>query len=234
MNGFRIRPARATEAETLANTHYALYQRRYFDPNARGPNGEAYGGRYGVQYPQLRPDAQGKGGEEKALFEGYWSGFFDKPKNLCLVAETNEGQMLGFIKGSTGAPPSDVFSAMATRGGQSPRELGSIYIMPQAQRKGVGLGLTAAFAANLAEAGADSMVTRCWAGNDSPQFFQRLGGQMLGDCPIGVEYACYATGQRRVQPFTIDGVMLEWQGERFDQLKQRGQKIMANRNGLGG
>ncbi len=211
-----IRAACAADAAMLADLHSRAYAHRFFDPAARGPDGNLYGAPLAREFPVLAR------GQNRAWFEYYWQGFaasLDDPdprrRTYCYIAERQRAETGGptaFVKGD-GAPVSadpDFASLFNRAAGVPPAlcgELGSVYCDPAQKYRGAGRALVAVFAACVQRLGYQGMVTRAYDKNDSPAFFEKLGARLMGPCAIANDYLA---DDGTVATLDIPGVWLYW------------------------
>ncbi|MBB4826153.1 L-amino acid N-acyltransferase YncA [Sporosarcina luteola] len=100
--------------------------------------------------------------------------------NPLYVAENADDQIVGFATG--GKERSGNYAGYAG-------ELYAIYLLKEAQGKGLGALLTAAIAKELGQMGIPSMLVWVLDENPSKAFYERLGGQVVDETtvPIGGE-----------------------------------------------
>ncbi len=92
------------------------------------------------------------------------------------VAET-EGQVVGWAVGGPNREPEADYAG----------ELYAIYLLPDHQRRGVGLELTVAIARWLVEQAMGSMILWVLAENhQARRFYERLGGQYCGERQVKI------------------------------------------------
>lgn len=90
----------------------------------------------------------------------------------CTFVAEIEGELVGFAAGITLAEPKLEFDA----------ELTALYILPSAQRAGIGRRLLEQVAATLAAAGAPGMLVWVLAQNRKARdFYEHLGAQLLAE-----------------------------------------------------
>jgi L-amino acid N-acyltransferase YncA len=148
---FNIRPAKNTDLDSIARVHVDCQR-------------STYKGIYNDMYLEsLSYEKQ----EEK-----WRKRIFNNPDTdeFMYVAETEEGQVVGFASGG-----------LNHDGGAYQGELYTIYILQEFQSKGIGRQLVGAVAENLRQKGISSMIV--WAAEDNPckAFYERLGGKRCGE-----------------------------------------------------
>ena len=96
------------------------------------------------------------------------------PPSLTLVASDDNGRIVGFLSGGR------------ERTGQLERdgEICALYLLPEAQRQGVGTQLVQRFARVMQAQGLASMAVWVLARNPSRKFYESLGGQLIGEQEI--------------------------------------------------
>lgn len=199
-----IRAACAADEEALALLAYKTYFRRYFDRQAKGPDGAELA-KLSDDFPELEK------GQNLQSFQDYWAEFIPNMGNpdpyersYCFVAVEEETQeIIGFIKGD-GAAYADKTC-----------ELGSVYILIGRQRGDLGTELVQTYAAAMQNLGYEQMVTRCWEKNDSPRFFNKLGAAFAERCDIPIGY--YDAAGKAANT-VIPGILLAWNADSFRKL----------------
>ena len=124
---------------------------------------------------------------------GTWARLLDRTTAVVFVAARSDG-VLGFS--NTG--PFRVTEGQAQdegpgqRLGEGEGELNALYLLPTAQRQGIGRQLFDAGANALRVAGFTAM--RCWVlhGNPAIAFYERLGGERVASKTFSVEGATVA------------------------------------------
>ena len=124
---------------------------------------------------------------------GTWARLLDRTTAVVFVAARSDG-VLGFS--NTG--PFRVTEGQAQdegpgqRQGEGEGELNALYLLPTAQRQGIGRQLFDAGANALRVAGFTAM--RCWVlhGNPAIAFYERLGGERVASKTFSVEGATVA------------------------------------------
>ena len=106
-----------------------------------------------------------------------WQGHLARPGNATLVAESELHGVVGFANGGP------------ERTGHSSRffsEVYVLYLLRAYQRQGIGRDLMMAFAAEIMKIGLRSMLVWVLAENPSRAFYEALGGELVGEKPVGV------------------------------------------------
>ncbi len=118
---------------------------------------------------------------------GMWARLLDGAAAVVFVAVRADA-VLGFA--NTG--PFRVGDGDAQDEGQGEGELNALYLLPTAQKQGIGRSLFNAGANALREAGFNSM--RCWVlhGNPAIAFYERMGGERVASKNFSVEGATVA------------------------------------------
>ena len=139
---FEIREARADDLPALAALHVATFK-------------EAHGHRGAPTY-ELR--------------EAQWRAAFEREVNwFCYVAETPDGQLVGFAKGTLHDGGVPGFEG----------ELNKIYVLRARHRSGVGRALVEQVGRRFLAEGVGSMLLFGDARNPSNGFYERLGAERL-------------------------------------------------------
>lgn len=117
---------------------------------------------------------------------------------LWLVAEDGAGQVLGFAFGGPEREGAAGYSA----------EVYAIYLLPEAQRQGLGGALLRALARGLAARGHASILV--WVLRDNPacRFYEAMGGTLISESSISVgqqTLASRAYGWRPIQNVLAQG-----------------------------
>ncbi|WP_243458199.1 GNAT family N-acetyltransferase [Sporosarcina sp. Te-1] len=97
--------------------------------------------------------------------------------NPLYIAENADGQIVGFATGGK-----ERSGNIAGYDG----ELYAIYMLKEAQGKGLGALLTAAIAKELEQMGLTSMLVWVLDENPSKSFYERLGGQVIDETTISI------------------------------------------------
>lgn len=111
---------------------------------------------------------------------------------LWLVAEDGAGQVLGFAFGGPEREGSAGYSA----------EVYAIYLLPGAQRQGLGRALLRALARGLAARGHVSILVWVLSDNPACHFYEAMGGTLISESTISVgqqTLASRAYGWRPIQ-----------------------------------
>ena len=140
---FRLRDAQPDDLSALAALHVATFK-------------EAHGG--GLRAPSYQ------------LREAQWRAAFERETDwFCYVAETPDGRLVGFAKGTLhdGGVP----------GFQG--ELDKIYVLREWHRRGIGRALVDHVARRFLSQGITSMLLFGDARNPSNGFYERLGAERL-------------------------------------------------------
>lgn len=146
----KIRPAESRDAAGIARVHVESWQTSY-----SGIVPQSYLDKLSVE---RRTE-----GWRQILAEGAES-------SINFVAETNEGEIIGFVGGGNEREAIPGYDG----------ELYAIYLLKDAQGKGVGRKLFKALVQALVERGYNGMTL--WVFRDNPtarQFYERLGGQLI-------------------------------------------------------
>ncbi len=139
---FRIREARPDDVAPLAALHVATFK-------------EAHG-RFGAPSLELR--------------ETQWHNAFERETDwFCYVAETPDGHLVGFAKGTLHDGGIPGFQA----------ELNKIYVLRQRHRQGIGRALVENVARRFLTQGVSSMLLFGDARSSSNGFYERLGAERL-------------------------------------------------------
>jgi len=100
-----------------------------------------------------------------------WGDWFSSDSaDILLVAGTNSGEIVGYGLGRAGASNIPRYDG----------ELVSLHVRQSRQRQGVGRRLVAAVAQELLRRGCSSLMLWVLAQNPACGFYERLGGQLLG------------------------------------------------------
>ena len=86
------------------------------------------------------------------------------------VAENATGEIVGFVDGGLLRSDSIIYAG----------EIYALYILEAYQRRGLGKSLVRAIALRLSELGLTSITIWVLAGNPAVNFYQTLGGQLIG------------------------------------------------------
>ena len=112
-----------------------------------------------------------------------WRDLLAEPAgDILLVAETGDGEIAGYAVGRPG--PVEVPALQAGTGlpeGAYDAELVSLHVRPALQKQGIGRALVRATAKALHERGCTSLALFVQAGNPACTFYERLGGQRVGE-----------------------------------------------------
>jgi GNAT superfamily N-acetyltransferase len=117
-----------------------------------------------------------------------------EPRSITLVGSDAGGRVAGFISGGrerTGRLGCD-------------GELYTVYLLPSAQRQGLGTLLVGRFVHELKEQGFTSMAVWVLALNPFRKFYEALGGEVIGDQQIergGESFTEIAYGWRDLNSF---------------------------------
>lgn len=107
------------------------------------------------------------------------------PENgaLWLLAEDSAGRVLGF---AFGGPERDVSSGYSA-------EVYAIYLLPAAQRHGLGAALLRALARGLAARGHESILI--WVLRDNPacRFYEAMGGVLIHESTVTIGHQTLAS-----------------------------------------
>lgn len=139
---FQVREARADDVPALAALHVATFK-------------EAHGHRGAPSY-ELR--------------ESQWRAAFERESNwFCYVAETRDGELVGFAKGTLHDGGVPGFEG----------ELNKIYVLRARHRSGIGRALVEHVARRFLARGINSMLLFGDARSPSNGFYERLGAERL-------------------------------------------------------
>jgi ribosomal protein S18 acetylase RimI-like enzyme len=149
----KIRPATADDAAALARIQVHSYR-------------TAYAGLMPADYlAHFRLEEQ----------EQDWRDLQAEPTgDILLVAETDDGEIAGYALGRPG--PVDELPA-----GACDAELLSLHVRRALHRQGIGRALVRAMARALHEQGCTSLALFVLVGNPACAFYERLGGQCVGE-----------------------------------------------------
>jgi ribosomal protein S18 acetylase RimI-like enzyme len=107
--------------------------------------------------------------EEQA--QDWYDWMMTKPRDLLYVAQAEGGEILGYALGRPGLteiPPYD-------------SELMALHVRQPFQRQGVGQNLMATMAEQFQEQGCAAMLLWVLAKNPARAFYEKLGGQLMGE-----------------------------------------------------
>jgi len=149
----KIRPATADDAAALARIQVHSYR-------------SAYAGLMPVDYlAHFSLEEQ----------EQDWRDLLAEPTgDILLVAETGDGEIAGYALGRPG--PVDELPA-----GAYDAELIALHVRRALHRQGIGRALVRAMARGLHEQGCTALALFVLAGNPACAFYERLGGQRVGE-----------------------------------------------------
>lgn len=109
--------------------------------------------------------------------EPRWRERLCSARSVAFVAETADCEIIGF---ATGGPREEKeFS-------EYDAELYTLYLLRGYQRNGLGGGLFTAVTNELHRSGRNSMLLWVLSSNSARQFYERLGGSLLGDQEIEI------------------------------------------------
>jgi ribosomal protein S18 acetylase RimI-like enzyme len=150
-----VRPASINDARAIAQVHVASWRSAY-----RG----------------ILPDSLLNGLSMEGR-EAMWRGLLDAPEpssSITLVGCDASNKVAGFISGGK------------ERTGQlgCDGEIYAIYLLDEAQRKGLGAQLVGQLARDLAVRGFSSMAVWVLALNPARRFYERLGAELIGQQEI--------------------------------------------------
>ena len=116
---------------------------------------------------------------------GTWARLLDGPTAVVFVAARSDA-VLGFA--NTGP----FRASEGSTDGQGEGELNALYLLPTAQKQGIGRSLFNAGANAVREAGFSAM--RCWVlhGNPAIAFYERMGGERVASKTFNVDGATVA------------------------------------------
>jgi L-amino acid N-acyltransferase YncA len=129
--------------------------------------------------------------------ERYWRSLLEKQDrtSLIYVAEDDDGEMIGFACGGPAREDNPTYKG----------EVFAIYILQEAQRRGIGRHLTTAIVQRLVQQGIESMLIWVLADNPARKFYEALGGQYLQEKQVeigGVKLREVAYGWTDIRPLT--------------------------------
>jgi ribosomal protein S18 acetylase RimI-like enzyme len=113
--------------------------------------------------------------EEQA--QDWYDWMMNKPRDLIFVAQTEMGEIEGYALGRPGLtkiPPYD-------------SELVGMHVLQTFQRQGIGRGLMAKMAEQVQEQGCSSLMLWVLEKNPARSFYEKLGGQLIGEQEIELE-----------------------------------------------
>jgi GNAT superfamily N-acetyltransferase len=151
-----IRPARVEDAPGIARVHIDSWR---------------------TTYKSIVPDEVLENLSYEKREQG-WRKWLNDPggKNLYLVAEDEQGRIVGFV---TGGPLRSDDSTYRS-------ELYAIYLLKAFQGQGLGRRLMLALVERLVQAGMVSMLLWVLAENPSRGFYEAMGGQAVTTQPIEI------------------------------------------------
>lgn len=143
-----VRPAESRDAAGIARVHVESWQTSYT----------------GI-VPQIYLDRL----SIERRTEG-WQRILSESRENILVAQTNEGEIIGFVNGGKEREDLPGYDG----------ELYAIYLLKKAQGQGVGRKLFNGIVKILAEQGFNNMTLWVFKDNNTArQFYERLGGQLI-------------------------------------------------------
>jgi L-amino acid N-acyltransferase YncA len=127
--------------------------------------------------------------------ERYWRSLLERPErtSLLYVAEDDDGEIIGFACGGPEREGNPTYKG----------EIFAIYVLLEAQRRGIGKQLVAAIVQRLLQQKIESLLIWVLADNPSRAFYEALGGQLVQEKPIeigGVKLREVAYGWKNIQP----------------------------------
>lgn len=90
----------------------------------------------------------------------------ENPRRVTLVAETDDGNVIGFVSGGPEREGVDNYDG----------ELYALYLLPEHQGKGIGAALMRGFMEEIQQRGFQSMLVWVLTANPTLSFYQHLGG----------------------------------------------------------
>ena len=157
----KIRPATAQDAAALAQIQVNSYRTAY-----AGLMPADYLARFTL--------------EEQ---EQDWRNLLAQPTgDVLLVAETDRGEIAGYAVGRPG--PVEVPALQAGKellAGAYDAEMVSLHVRQTLQKRGIGRALVRSMAQALRSQGCTSLALFVLAGNPACKFYERLGGQCVGE-----------------------------------------------------
>lgn len=176
-----------------------------------------YGGCLSIPYTKLSPKANGEG-QSLLSFKKYWNDKiedFKKGKFKVFVAEI-DGKVIGFVKGTFDEVDKKDFPD-CDLSNKKIFSLGSLYVLPNCRKNGVGTLLTKKWIKNLLIEcpECEGMLTECYWRNNSQYFFNKLGAKSIGFCNIPDIYL-NSKLQHSIQ--NITGEVMFWNRDKLDLL----------------
>ena len=169
-NAVSIRRARLDDAREIARVQVDTWRTTY-----PGIVTQAY--LDGLSYPER---------------EGRWQQILATATEFIFVAESCEGQVVGFASGGPKRGET-VYTG----------ELNAIYLLERYQRQGIGHRLVAAAARELLQRGMRSMIVYVFAANPAREFYEALGGRKVFEGKFlldGAPIADIAYGWENIEP----------------------------------
>jgi L-amino acid N-acyltransferase YncA len=127
--------------------------------------------------------------------ERFWHSLLERTERTTLVyvAEDDDGEIIGFASGGPEHESSQPYKG----------EVYAIYILREAQKRGIGRQLVTAIVQRLLLQGIESMIIWVLSNNPSRAFYEKLGGQFVQEKPIeigGVKLREVAYGWTDIRP----------------------------------
>lgn len=110
--------------------------------------------------------------------EHFWQSLLEKidRTTLIYVAEDDDGEVIAFASGGPEHEGNPTYKG----------EIYAIYILQEAQRRGIGRQLVTAIVQRLVQQNIETMLIRVAADNPARKFYEALGGQYLDEKPIEI------------------------------------------------
>jgi len=110
--------------------------------------------------------------------ERYWQSLLDRTErtSLLYVAEDDDEEIIGFACGGPEREGNPLYKG----------EIYAIYVLQEAQRRGIGRQLVTTIVQRLLEQSIESLLIWVLADNASRAFYEALGGQYVTEKPIEI------------------------------------------------
>jgi len=110
--------------------------------------------------------------EEQA--QDWYDWMMSKPHDLLYVAQTEAGEIVGYVLGRPGLSDITPFDS----------ELMALHVGQSSQKQGIGRSLFAKMAEQLQKQGCTSLMLWVLAKNPAYSFYEKLAGQLIGERDI--------------------------------------------------